>query len=230
VKRPRLYFSFRSPYSWMTVDRLRAALPAAHEQLDWVPYFDPDPVTQKLLAERGGEFHYTQMSRSKHRYILMDTRRLAQRCGLSMAWPIDQDCWWELPHLAWLVARRAGRSMAFYDALVAARWQRGADICTPDVIRQAATDSGVDPAAALAAPDDPDIRQEATAGLFQAYQDDVFGVPYLRYGMERFWGFDRLDAFLYAFTAANPTGRIGLAPGGAADLPAYDTDGTGGCG
>ena len=44
------------------------------------------------------------MSRAKHRYLLLDIKRLADREGLPFAWPIDIDCWWELPHLAWLHA------------------------------------------------------------------------------------------------------------------------------
>ncbi|MFD0900335.1 2-hydroxychromene-2-carboxylate isomerase [Actinomadura sediminis] len=195
-RRARLYFSFRSPYSWLTVDRLRREVPGAFRALDLYPYWDPDERSSAALAERGGEFHYVQMSRAKHLYMLMDTKRLAERQGLRMAWPVDVDPWWEPPHLAWLLARRLGRAEEFYDAVVEARWGRGEDICEPAVVRAAAERAGIDPDSAARAAEDPGIREEAADCLHQAYLDDVFGIPYLKWGRHRFWGFDRLDAFL----------------------------------
>jgi 2-hydroxychromene-2-carboxylate isomerase len=196
VRRPRLYFSFRSPYSWLTVQRLREVAPNLSEVMDCVPYWDPDEKTNAALADRGGEFHYVQMSRAKHLYMLMDTKRLAQQRDIAMAWPVDIDSWWELPHLAWLQARRVGREWQFYDAITEARWGRGDDICTTEVVRAAAEEAGLDPDRAVLAADDPEIRAEAVGCLYQAYLDDIFGIPYLKFGPHRFWGLDRLDAFL----------------------------------
>lgn len=195
-RRPKLYFSFRSPYSWLTVHRLLRADPDAFETFDLFPYWDPDERTTAALEKRGGEFHYVQMSRAKHLYMLMDTKRITEREGLKMAWPIDIDCWWEPPHLAWLLARRLGRGREFYEAIVEARWGRGDDICELDVVRAAAEQAGLDPDAAATAAEDPEIRTEAVGCLYQAYLDDVFGIPYLKWGRHRFWGLDRLDAFL----------------------------------
>jgi len=227
ARRPRLYFSFRSPYSWLTVHRLRAAVPDAFEALDWFPYWDPDERTQADLVDRQAEFHYVQMSRAKHLYLLLDTKRLSQQLGVPMAWPVDVDPWWELPHLGFLAARRAGRGPEFYDAIVAARWQRGEDICTPDVVRAAAREAGVDPDLVAGAPDSPEIRAAAVDCLVAAYEDDIFGIPYLRVGRHRFWGYDRLDAFLAAW-------RPEATPPPPVPVPvlagAYDTDTAGGCG
>lgn len=195
-RRPRLYFSFRSPYSWLTVRGLRDRIPDLSAAIECFPYWDPDEKTSAALAGRGGEFHYIQMSRAKHLYMLMDTKRLAEQHGIKMAWPVDIDSWWELPHLAWLRARHEGVEWQFYDAVTEARWGRGDDICQPDVIRAAAEQAGFDPELAVLAPQDPDIRAEAVDSLYQAYLDDVFGIPYLKWGRHRFWGLDRLDAFL----------------------------------
>lgn len=228
-RRPKLYFSLRSPYSWMAVRRLRQAVPDAFDQFDWLPYWEPDARTTKELAERGAEFHYTQMSRAKHLYILMDTKRLAQAAGLSMAWPVDIDSWWELPHLAWLRARRLGRAAEFYDALIAARWERGEDICTSDVVRAAAVRAGVDPELAVTAPDDDDLRAEGVAALVSSYENDIFGVPYLLWGPHRFWGLDRVDTFLRAWRPDSTTPPPGPTAPPDRAVP-YDTDTAGGCG
>jgi 2-hydroxychromene-2-carboxylate isomerase len=194
--RPRLYFSFRSPYSWLTIRRLRRVVPDVFQAFDCYPYWDPDERTCRGLQERGGEFHYVQMSRAKHLYMLMDTKRLAQREGMTMAWPVDVDAWWELPHLGWLLARRAGLADEFYDAVAEARWGRGANICEPEVLRAVARQAGLDPDLAVGAPDDPAVREEAVGCLYQAYLDDIFGIPYLKWGRHRFWGLDRLADFL----------------------------------
>lgn len=203
---PRLYFSLRSPYSWLAVNRLREAVPELAEAFDLFPYWDPDEVTSAGLTERGGEFHYIQMSRAKHLYMLADTKRLAQAQGRTMAWPVDIDSWWELPHLAWLYARRQGRTWEFYDALMQARWGRADNICEADTVRAAAEQAGLDPDRTVAAPDDPEIRAEAVGCLYQAYLDDIFGIPYLKWGRHRFWGLDRVDAFLDVWrpSAAQP--------------------------
>jgi 2-hydroxychromene-2-carboxylate isomerase len=199
---PRLYFSLRSPYSWLTIHRLRTEVPGALEAITCYPYWDPDEQTGVGLAQSGGEFHYVQMSRAKHLYMLLDTKRLAEQQGLRMAWPVDIDPWWELPHLAWLRARREGLAWEFYDAIVQARWGRGENICEPDVVRAAALEAGLDPELAVGAPDDPEIRAEGVGCLYQAYLDDIFGIPYMKWGRHRFWGLDRLDAFLAVWRPA----------------------------
>ena len=237
---PRLYFSLRSPYSWLAVRRLREQVPDFADRFDCVPYWDPDPRTEAALAARGGEFHYVQMSRAKHLYMLQDTKRLAGRSGVTMAWPVDVDCWWERPHLAWLLARGQGREWELYDALTEARWGRGEDICTADTVSAAAVEAGLDPCDVVVDEVSPGLLDEAVECLHQAYLDDVFGIPYLRWSRHRFWGLDRVDDFLDTWTGAAPTGtarpqdaemplRDVPAPLLAAERP-YDVDTAGGCG
>jgi 2-hydroxychromene-2-carboxylate isomerase len=228
ARRPRLYFSFRSPYSWMAVHRLRQALPDAFQRIELMPYWDPDEQTTRALLERDAELPYQQMSRAKHRYVLIDTKRLATRAGLAMAWPVDVDPWWELPHLGWLAAHRAGYGEQCYDALVAARWQQGLDICTPEVFTKAVAGAGLDSDALLAAAHRPDVRAAGVDCLVSAYHDDVFGVPFLLSGRQRYWGFDRVDMFLADLRAGRPDVDVRVP----ATVPSsgYDTDTAGGCG
>jgi 2-hydroxychromene-2-carboxylate isomerase len=227
LKPPKLYFSFRSPYSWLTVRRLRAEVPNVLEAFDVMPYWDPDERTSRDLEQAGGEFHYAQMSRAKHLYILMDTKRLSQAEGVAMAWPIDVDPFWELPHLGWLRARAAGRADQFYDEVIAARWERGENICEPDVLSGCASRAGLDPASIVDAHLDDAVRKEGVDCLYQAYMDDIFAVPYLKWGPHRFWGLDRVGAFLTHWREGNETPAVQAPP----HLEkAYDTDQAGGCG
>ncbi|MBM0236885.1 DsbA family protein [Micromonospora sp. ATA32] len=230
----KLFFSFRSPYSWMAIRRLRRAVPDAFEALQWFPYWDPDERTTAGLQARGAEFHYVQMSRAKHLYLLMDTKRLAESEAVPMAWPIDVDPHWELPHLGWLAARSAGRAEEFYDEVTAARWERGENICDPAVLAACANRAGLDPGTVTGAVDDEAVRHEGIGCLERAYLDDVFGIPYLKWGVQRFWGLDRLDAFLRVWRPAAAAPAASAAPAApvavAAVAQGYDTDTTGGCG
>jgi 2-hydroxychromene-2-carboxylate isomerase len=254
VKRePRLFFSFRSPFSWLALVRLRRAMPTALDRVEWIPFWDPDVEMERALESRGARMHYVPMSKAKHFYILEDTKRLADKLGLKMAWPIDTDRWWEVPHLGWLHARRLGRSRAFYEALAEARWSRGENICDPAVLGAIGATVGLDAAVLSEAARDPSLRAEALDCLVEAYNDDIFGIPYFRVRRHRFWGFDRVDDFVETLgrelglgdAGATPVGGAGqpgftssVRPGleailaGEAGLPliGYDADTSGGCG
>ncbi|MET9263813.1 DsbA family protein [Amycolatopsis sp. NPDC004079] len=231
--RPRVHFSFRSPFSWMAIERLLDEIPDAFAALEFIPFWDPDPCTAEMLAERDAEFHYVQMSKAKHLYILQDTKRQAQRLGLSMRWPVDRDPWWEVPHLAWLRARRLGAAQEFYRAVCDARWGHGRDVCTLEAVAELAASIGLDGALLAGATKDPSIRDEAADCLVAAYFDDIFGIPYFRLGRHRFWGLDRLEGFVAEYRAAASSSpapdRVQFVE---AQVPvgAYDTDTAGGCG
>jgi len=233
-RRPRLFFSFRSPYSRFLVDRLLREMPDAHDSVDWIPFWEPDQRTREGMDRHGASLHYADMSKAKHLYILQDTKRIAERQGLRLAWPVDVDPWWEAAHLGWLRARRMGRAAEFYEAIVGARWERGEDISKPEVVAAAAAAIGLDGDAIVAAADDPEIRAEGVACLVEAYEDDIFGVPYFRLGWRRYWGYDRLDDFLaeYRSTASGPAANplAGVPEVVRAGRQPYDTDTVGGCG
>ena len=118
---PRLFFSFRSPYSRFLVERLVREIPDAHSRFDWIPYWEPDARTREGLDRHGASIHYADMSKAKHLYILQDTKRIAERLGLPLAWPVDVDPCWEVSHLGWVLAKRMGRAADYYAAIVAAR-------------------------------------------------------------------------------------------------------------
>ncbi|MGW1282197.1 DsbA family protein [Streptomyces sp. NPDC002586] len=205
-KPPRLYFSLRSPFSWMAVRALEERFPQAQDVIEYIPFFEPDPPSMAALTARGGEFHYVAMSKAKHLYILNDTKRLAAKFGYPMKWPIDKgDEWWELPHLAWIKAKELGVHRKYYEAVMQARWGRGEDICNREQLLRICAEAGLDAPTLVAAPDDPAIREQGVQALMEVYEDDVFGVPYFKVGRHRFWGLDRLDDFQAALEQALAT-------------------------
>jgi 2-hydroxychromene-2-carboxylate isomerase len=202
-KPPRLYFSFRSPRSWLAVRQLVERFPEAPHAITFIPHWEPDDGLRAALRSAGSDFLDTPISRAKYEYLLADTKRLARLLGYTMVWPAaDIDVSWEAVHLAWLYARSQGRGWEFYQAAVRKRWEHGMNISDLTVLSGIATDAGVDPAGAVAAASDPGLRDEALAALVSAYNEDIFAVPYFLVGRHRFWGLERLDGFLDACSAA----------------------------
>lgn len=233
-KEPVFYFSLRSPYSWLAHQDLLARYPDVAERARWEPFWEPDPGWQRMLTEAGGRFHYVDMSKAKALYILQDVRRLARERGLAVSWPLDTAPRWEVAHLAFLRARREGMGAPFVAAAYRARWEDGRDISDPAVIGEVAAALGLDPAAHAGAAQDPELRPEALAALLALDRDGVFGVPFFTLGRDRFWGLDRLPAFVAAVRAATlraqpadeivaPEEPVRIAPGG-------DAGHAGGCG
>ncbi|MEJ2853332.1 MULTISPECIES: 2-hydroxychromene-2-carboxylate isomerase [unclassified Saccharothrix] len=229
---PTLYFNFRSPYSWMAVRRLRELLPDADRRVVFRPYWDADDDTAKAVADRDAEILYVPMSKAKHLYILGDTKRIAARFGYPMKWPVDiGNPWWERPHLAWLRARRLGAGREFYDAVVAARWERAENVCDEEVLARLATSVGLDAGELLSAAQDEQIRAEGVDALVDAYHDDVFGAPYFKLGRQRFWGLDRVADFVAALEARDDPDPVAGAPTAVLTrVGGYDRDTAGGCG
>jgi 2-hydroxychromene-2-carboxylate isomerase len=233
-RQPRVFFSFRSPYSWLALEHLSRAVPDMMECFRFVPFWDPDAEMDEALKATGREMLYVQMSKAKHLYLLQDTKRIASQLNLSMAWPIDIDPWWEVPHLAWLEAARQRRGWEFYRALVEARWWRGANICDPNVVSGLADQLGMNGPKLANVASDPDTRRTALDCLIEASDDGIFGIPYFRLGRQRFWGLDRVQDFIRALQCQTTQDKRELLRLGVEsrshDLHAYDRDTAGGCG
>ena len=124
-KTPKFYFSLRSPYSWLAYRDLRHHHPdlALPGRMEWLPYYEPDAHSERLLRQIGGELPYAEMNRAKHMYILQDVGRLAEARGIELSWPVDREPVWEIPHLGFLVAHREGRGLEYVDAVYRARWE-----------------------------------------------------------------------------------------------------------
>jgi 2-hydroxychromene-2-carboxylate isomerase len=227
--RPCLYFNLRSPYSWLALHDLTTFHRELAEDIDWRPCWEPGPATERLLVAAGGRFPYAPMSREKHFYVLGDVRRLAGERGLNVKWPVDHSPRWEVSHLAYLVAAtsRAGREFAV--ATSRARWEHGQDISDPAVVAAIGKRLGMDGERLARAADDPTVIAAGTRALMAVCGDDVFGVPFFICGREKFWGVDRLDAFVRRLRGDKPSGPRPELPATVA-LAASDDGHAGGCG
>ncbi len=194
-RRPRWYFSFRSPYSWIGYRDLMAHHADIADEIEWLPFWEPGMRASDALERTGVRLPYVPMSKEKHLYILQDARRLARERGLEMVWPVDRETNWEVSHLAYLLADELGFGREFIDLVYQARWEEGLDISDPGVIASIACAIGLDPSRFAGAHEDPAIRDRGLAALNSLYRDGVFGVPFFINGHEKFWGVDRIATF-----------------------------------
>lgn len=204
MSRPRWYFSLRSPYSWLAYRELLDRRPEVLEEVEWIPFWEPDEDFARLLAETDDELPYVPMSRAKSLYILQDVRRLAAERALRPAWPVDRAPHWEVAHLAYLVAAEHGAGPAFVDEAYRARWERGDDLSDPGTVAGLGDRIGVDGALLAGATGDPRIRRRGLDCLRSACADGVFGVPYFIVGHDRYWGVDRVRQFVAALHPSTP--------------------------
>ncbi|AKJ30090.1 2-hydroxychromene-2-carboxylate isomerase [Caldimonas brevitalea] len=233
-RRPRFYFSFRSPYSWLAYHDLRTEHPQVLRELEWRPFWEPDVQSERMLTELGGRFIYAPMSKEKHLYLLRDVRRLAQRRGLTITWPLDDAPWWEVAHLAYFAAVDAGQGPAFVERVYRARWQEGRNISDPDTIAELAESVGVPGDAARSAVDRTEMRERGAQALLAIDRDGVFGVPFFIDRSQRFWGIDRLNDFLASLGGNTTSGAALLTDASPAsathDRRTADHGHAGGCG
>ncbi|MET8093884.1 DsbA family protein [Micromonospora sp. NPDC005220] len=207
-KQPRWYFSLRSPYSWFAYRELVENHPDVLASIEWIPYWEPNPQTQLRLEQAGVELPIAEMCRAKNFYILQDTRRWAQARGWTMNWPVDRDPVWEVAHLGYLVAADAGKGSEYVAAAYRARWHDSRDLSDRSTIAKIARELDLDPDAVANACDNPEIQARGLALLTRAADDDAFGVPFFVVKRQKFWGVERVAAFVAAVREAMPAEAV----------------------
>ncbi len=55
---PRIYFSLRSPFSWISLHAIEATRPEVLQTSELLPYWDPAPKTVQALQAPGGDYHH----------------------------------------------------------------------------------------------------------------------------------------------------------------------------
>jgi 2-hydroxychromene-2-carboxylate isomerase len=164
-----VYFSLRSPYSWLALHRLERLGPRLGAELRLVPVY----------PREGSAFQNPAANHARLRYRIEDVGRMAQAYGLSVRLPPSADVRWELSHAAFTFAQERERGLAFALAAGSARFSRGRDLGDLAVLEEVAAIVGLDPA--------------AVAGITAGMQQGVFGVPFFVYEGHHFWGNDRLE-------------------------------------
>jgi 2-hydroxychromene-2-carboxylate isomerase len=209
-----LYWSFRSPYSWLAIDRYRA-MTAAHDlEIDLKPVY-PLAIRQPDFFERS---HPNWLG-----YTFRDIARLAQFHNIPLAAPrpdpivqdlatrriaADQPYIFRLVRLGQAAARR-GRSLAFCAEVARLIWGGTENWHEGDHLAGAAARAGLDLAEleAEAAADAEALDAEVAANQTALEAAGHWGVPTLVFQGEPFFGQDRIDVALWRMQAAGLVSR-----------------------
>jgi 2-hydroxychromene-2-carboxylate isomerase len=207
-----LYWSFRSPYSYMVVPRL-LALEAEHDVRCAVKPVYP-------LAVRTPEF-FESRDPLWGPYLMRDVHREAAFLGLPFRWPrpdpvrmengsyrVEQPFIHRLTHMGVAAAER-GRGLEFLREASHLIWSGEIDGWQEgDHLAGAAERAGLDFAEMAAAVDDHPGRYAAIVEENQVAQRAAghWGVPMMVFNGEPFFGQDRVDQMIWRM------GQQGLAP------------------
>lgn len=240
-QRAEVFFSFVSPYAWnaaLGLDRI--------DDIRWTPFWAPTSAEIRQRLERHGhQVLGSPMPFQKVLYALGHLRRRAAARGTAMALPRDRHADWDLPHLAFLAARKHGKERAFLLDAYTTRWVNGEDITSVECLARIFERIGLDSGAASSVQSDSDLWDEAADGLSRAYRNGVFGVPFFVGAHESYWGIDRMSDFVLELDEQTDHGEHAAAPDhdGSAEslipdpppevvdtIGMYDFDHPGGCG
>ncbi|MFI4936117.1 MAG: 2-hydroxychromene-2-carboxylate isomerase [Caulobacterales bacterium] len=198
-----LFWSFRSPYSYLVMPRLLAL------EADYDVRANVRPVYP--LAVRTPEFFDTR-DPLWGRYLLIDTHREAKFLGLPFRWPRPDPVRMDMatrtypkdqPYIHRLTQRgvaaaERGRGLAYLDEVSRLIWSGAVDDWHEgDHLAGAARRAGLDPEALEAAVEADAERLNAVIETSQAEQRDAghWGVPLMVFEGEPFFGQDRFDQF-----------------------------------
>lgn len=211
--RADLYWSFRSPYSYLAIGRYRALTEAYDLEIALKPVY-PLAIRQPDFFERN---HPNWL-----RYTIRDVARLSQYLGVPIAPPrpdpivqdtltreisVDQPYIFRLVRLGQAAARR-GKALAFCHEVATLIWGGTENWHFGGHLAEAATRAGLDLAEldAEAEADAAALDVEVAANQAALEAADHWGVPTLVFMDEPFFGQDRIDLALWRMQSC------GLAP------------------
>ncbi len=176
-----LFYSFRSPYSYLAVERAYAI--AAKHQVE----LRLRPVLPMVMRGLPVPFR-------KRLYIALDSKREATRLGLPFGNLCDplgvgvERC------IAVLLSPAAeGKQQAFLQSATRGFWSEAMDVATDRDLRTIVERAGLDWPAACTALGDDAWRETAETNRQALLARGLWGVPSFGYGDLSLWGQDRLD-------------------------------------
>jgi 2-hydroxychromene-2-carboxylate isomerase len=183
-----LFFDIGSSYSYLAATQMAGVTARTGVAVRWRPF---------LL---GGVFKATGNEMparipAKARWMIGDMMLWAHHYGIPFKTPSRFPLITLRTQRALTAASRlAGQAAlpAFALALFRAYWAEDQDVTTDAVIAAAATTSGLDANAVIAAIDAPETKDELRATTEEAVRRGAFGAPAMFVGETLFWGNDRI--------------------------------------
>ena len=174
------YLSFRSPYSAIVRDRVKALANAYG-------------ATLKLRFVLPMVMRGLPVSPLKKKYIPLDTAREAHRLGIKFGRicdPVGKPVELAYSLLPW--ARAQGRDYEYAQSWLTGVWAEGIDAGRDRGLRKIVERAGLDWIAAKSVLGSDDWRKEAEANRLEMMNYGIWGVPSFRVNETITWGQDRL--------------------------------------
>ena len=186
------YLSFRSPYTYIAAERVKALAEAHGAELK-LRFVLP-------MVMRG-----MQVPRTKGLYILKDTAREAHRLGIpfgKVADPVGAPVERGYAILPWAIQQ--GRGFDFALSFMRGVWAEGIDAGSDKGLRQITERAGLDWAEARDLIGKDHWKAEAESNRTEMMSLGLWGVPSFRVGQIATWGQDRLWLIEQALRAKAP--------------------------
>lgn len=200
------YFEFGSPYSYLASLEIDARAAASGVEVEWKPV-----EIFQIWKSQGLLDAYAQVRNAKIPYIRRDAGRCARKYGVRLNPPAGTGTDTRLAKLAYWGLREAGdaRAKPFLQQLWRAYFQEARLIGNAEEIADAASELGLvaSEIEALAAGDAP--ARLLDAANQEALDAGCFGIPWMAYDGEQFFGHDRIDQL--ADTLARKAAKIAAA-------------------
>ncbi|MYJ25618.1 MAG: hypothetical protein F4080_08805 [Holophagales bacterium] len=179
---PDLHFfaSFRSPYTWISTERVIQLAEAFGVNLR-IRFVLP-------MVMRG-----LPVKRSKRVYILLDAAREARRNGVQfgpISDPVGKPVERGYSLLPWAIGQ--GRGIEYFRSFMTLVFSQAVDAGSDRGLRRIVEEAGLDWSEGRGYLDDPAWRKEAERNREELFDLGLWGVPSFRVGSVAAWGQDRL--------------------------------------
>lgn len=174
------YYSFRSPYSAISISRIIALANAYGAELK--PRFVLPMVMRGLPVPK-----------DKGKYIIHDTAREARRLDIPFGRicdPLGKPVERGYSLMAW--AREQGKEIEFIKSFLTLVWSQGTDAGSDHGMRKIVEAAGLPWDQARSVLGNSDWKEEAEANRLEMMEHQVWGVPSFRLGDTITWGQDRM--------------------------------------
>lgn len=181
-----LFFSFRSPYSYLALVRLLRLRETGPLEITLRPVL---PLVMRGLP----------VPSSKRTYIVRDAAREARRHGIPFGHICDPvGVGVERCLALYVYAESEGKGLVLAEHVARAIWSEAVDFTEDASIAKAAVSVGLDAAAALEACRDERFREIVERNREALYDLGHWGVPVLQVGELAVWGQDHIDLLFAA--------------------------------
>lgn len=198
------YFDYLSPFAYFA----SRVLPDVCREHDAELVFRP--VLFAGLLDHWGQLGPAEVEPKAYNTFKMCVRH-AVRNGIPFRAPRFHP-YLPLPALRVSLPEVAGKDQPrVVEAIYSAGWGKGLDLGSPDVLRAALDDAGLDGEGLLARSRAPEAKSGLRAATEAAIARGVFGVPTMIAGDELFWGMDQIEHLALFLAGEDPLAGIDLA-------------------